>query len=129
MGCINPGSSKGCRTLHSCPKLSGTSSSEDKGGSCRLLPSNLVPSRGGALVHPSKILCTHVHGLQVAVVVGLDGDPLGRKHLGLPISTSVAVVVVEVVGTVEVIASVEISKVVPLVVVIGTSSEGPNHTT
>ena len=56
-------------------------------------------------------------------------DPLERKDLGLPVSAPVAVVVVEVVGTVVVISSMEVSKVVPLVVVIGTSSEGPNHTT
>ena len=62
-------------------------------------------------------------------MVGLEGDPLGRKDLGLPISAPVAVVVVEVVGTAEVIASVEVSKVVPPVVVIGTSSEGPINTT
>ena len=62
-------------------------------------------------------------------MVGLDGDPLERKDLGLPISASMAVVVVKVVGTVEVIASVEVSKVVPLVVVMGTSSEIPNDTT
>ena len=110
-------------------EISGTSSSEDKGGSCRLLSPDSVPSGGGALVHPSKILCTHVPGLQVAVTVGLEGDPLGRKDLGLPVSAPVAVVIVEVVGTVVVIASVEVSKVVPLVVVIGTSSEGPNDTT
>ena len=61
--------------------------------------------------------------------MGLEGDLLGRKDLGLPILAPVAVVVVEVVGTVVVIASMEVSKVVPLVVVIGTSSEGPNDTT
>ena len=80
--------------------ISGTSSSEDKGGSCRSLSSNSVPSGGGALVHSSKIFCTHVCGLQVAVAVGLEGDPLGRKDLGLHVSAPVAVVVVEVVGTV-----------------------------
>ena len=61
--------------------------------------------------------------------MGLEGDPLGRKDLGLPISASVAVVVVDVVGTVEVIASIEVSIVVPPIVVIGTASEGPNDTT
>ena len=61
--------------------------------------------------------------------MGLEADPLGRKDLGLPISASAAVVVVEVVGTVEVIASVEVTIVVSPVVVIGTSSEGPNNTT
>ena len=61
--------------------------------------------------------------------MGLEGDPLGRKSLGLPIPASGAVVVVEVVGTVEVIVSIEVSTVVPPVVVIGTSSEGPIDTT
>ena len=41
-------------------------------------------------VHPSEILCTHVHGLQVTVAVGLEGELLGRKELGLPIPTSAA---------------------------------------
>ena len=45
-----------------------------------------------------------VHGLQVAVVVGLEGDPFRRNDLGLPASDPVVVVVMEVVGTVEVIA-------------------------
>ena len=44
------------------------------------------------------------HGLQVAVMVGPEGDPFGRRDLGLPVSAPVVVVVVEVVGTVEVIA-------------------------
>ena len=59
----------------------------------------------------------------------LEGDPLGRKDLGLPVSAPVVVVVVEVVGTVEVMAGVEVSKVVPPVVVIGTSSGSANITT
>ena len=62
-------------------------------------------------------------------MVGLEGDPLGRKDLELPVSAPAAVVVVEVVGTVEVITSIEVSIVVPPVVVIGTSSEGPDDTT
>ena len=61
--------------------------------------------------------------------MGLEEDPLGRKDLGLPIPALAAVVVVEVVGTVEVIANIEVSIVVPPVVVIGTSSEGPINTT
>ena len=121
VGCLTPGSSKGCRTLHSQPKFSGTSSPNDKGGPCRSLSPDSVSSGGGALVHPPEILCTHVHGLQGAIAVGLEGDPLGRKDLGLPIPASAAVVVVEVVGTVEGIASIEVSIVVPPVVVIGTS--------
>ena len=62
-------------------------------------------------VHPSEILCTHVRGLQVAVAVGLEGEPLGRKGLGLPIPTLATVVVVEVARTVEVVVSVEVSMV------------------
>ena len=62
-------------------------------------------------------------------MVGLEGYPLGRKDLGLPVSTPVVVVVVEVVGTVEVIAGMEISEVIPPVVVIGTSSGSPTDTT
>ena len=108
VGCLTPGSSKGCRTLHSWPKFSGISSSADKEGPCISLSPNSISSGGGAFVHPSEILCTHIHGLQVAVVVGLEGDPLGRKDLRLSIPASVAVVVVEVVGTVEVIASIEV---------------------
>ena len=62
-------------------------------------------------------------------MVGLEGDPLGRKVLGLPVSAPVVVVAVEIVGTVEVMAGVEVSKVVPSVVEIGTSSGSPNVTT
>ena len=127
--CLTLGSSKGCRTLYLPPKFSGTSSSSDEGGSSRSLSPKVVSSGGGAPVHPSKILCTHVHGLHVAVTVGLEEDPLRRKDLGLPILAPVAVVVVEVVGTVEAIVSIEFSTVVQPVVVIGTSSEGPIDTT
>ena len=67
----------------------------------------------------------HVHGLQVAVAVGLEREPLGRKELGLPIPTSAAVVVVEVVRTVEVVVSVKVSMVAPPVVIIGASSGDP----
>ena len=48
---------------------------------------------------PSETHCTHVHGLQVAVAVGLEGDPLGRKVLGLLVSPSV--VSVSVIGVEE----------------------------
>ena len=43
----------------------------------------------GSLICPSETCCTHVHGIQVAVAVGLEGDPLGRKVLGLLVSPSV----------------------------------------
>ena len=62
-------------------------------------------------------------------MVGLEGDLLRRKDLGLPVSDPVVVVVVEVVITVEVIAGVDISKGIPPVVVTGTSSGSPNDTT
>ena len=37
-------------------------------------------------------------------MVGLEGDPLGRKDLGLPASAPVVMAAVEVVGTVVVMA-------------------------
>ena len=46
--------------------------------------------RVGSFICPSEICCTHVLGLQVAVAVGLGGDPLGKKGLGLLASVSVA---------------------------------------
>ena len=52
----------------------------------------------GSFICPSKTHCTHVHGLQVAVAVGLEGDPLGRKVLGLLVSVSLTVGVAEVTG-------------------------------
>ena len=75
-----------------------------------------MPSGGGPFVQPSETCCTYVHGLQVAVAVGLEGDPLVRNILGLPVSVPVIVVVAEVVGIVEVMA------VAPSVVTAGTSS-------
>ena len=125
MGCLTQGNSKAYRTLHSLPKFSGISSSTDEGGTCRSLSPNLVPSRGGTPVHPLEILCTHVCGIQIAVAVGLEGEPLGRKGLGLPIPTPAAVVVVEVVRIVGVVVNIEVSMVAPQVVVIGTSSGDP----
>ena len=52
-------------------------------------------------VHPSEILCTHIHGLHVAVVVGLEVVPLEGKGLQSQVLALVAVVpkVVEVVMT------------------------------
>ena len=103
VGNLTPGISKGHRTLQSQPKFSGTSSSNKKGPD-RLLSPESVPSGGGTFVQPSETLCTHVHDLQVAVAVGLEGDPLERNILGLPASVPVIVVVAEVVGMVEVMA-------------------------
>ena len=37
----------------------------------------------GSFICLSETCCTHVHGVQVAVAVGLQGDPLGRKVQGL----------------------------------------------
>ena len=65
-------------------------------------------------------------GLQVAVTVGLEGDPLGRKVLGLLASVPVLVVVLEVVGTVDIMAGVEAKVVLP-VVTVGTSSGSFQH--
>ena len=97
------GFQRGVGTLHSHPKFSGNPSS-NKEGSDRLLSVEPVSSGGGPFVQPTETSCTHVHGLQVAVVVGLEGDTLGRNVLGLPASVPVIVVVAEVVGTVEVMA-------------------------
>ena len=106
VGNLTPGISKGCRTLHSHPKFSGTPSSNKKGS---------VPSGRGPFVQPSETCCTHAHGLQVAVAVGLEGDPLGRNVVGLPATVPVIVVVAEVIGTVEVMA------VAPSATTVGTS--------
>ena len=62
-------------------------------------------------------------------MVGLEGDLLGGKDLGLPVSAPVVVVVVELIGTVEVMAGVEVSEVVPPIVAIGTSSGSSYVTT
>ena len=78
---------------------------------------------GGTFVQPSETLCTHVCGLQVAVTVDLQGDPLGRNILGLPASIPVIVVVAEVVGIVEVMA------VVLSVATVGTFSGSSDITT
>ena len=82
-----------------------------------------VPSGGGPFVYHSETHCTHVCSLQVAVAVGLEGDPLGRNVLGPPVSVSAIVVVAEVVGTVEVMA------VAPSAVTIGTFSGSSDVTT
>ena len=50
----------------------------------------------GSFICPSEIPCTHVHGLQVAVAVGLEGDPLERKVLGLLVSASLVSVAIGV---------------------------------
>ena len=122
VGNLTPGILKGCRTLHSWPKFSGTSS-PSKEGPDRLLSPEPEPSGGGPFVQPSETCCIHICGLQVAVAVGLKGDPLGRNILGLPTSVPVIVGLAEVVGIVEVMA------VAPSVVMAGTSSGGSVITT
>ena len=74
-----------------------------------------MPSVGGTFVQPSETLCTHICGLQVAVMVGLEGDPLGRNNQGLPVS--VVGVTVEVVGIIEVTAGVGVKVMLPVVTV------------
>ena len=82
-----------------------------------------MPSGGVPFVQPSETHCTHICGLQVAVTVGLEGDPLGRNILGLPTLVPVIVVVAEVVGIVEGMA------VAPSAVTAGTSPGSSNITT
>ena len=60
-----------------------------------------MPSGGGPFVQPSETCYTYICGLQLAVTVGLEGNPLGRNVLGLPASVPVTVVVAEAVGIVE----------------------------
>ena len=60
--------------------------------------------------------------------MGLEGDPLGRNILGLPVSVPAIVVVAEVVGIVEVTAGVGARVVLP-VVTVGTSSGSSDITT
>ena len=43
----------------------------------------------GSLICPSETCCTQVHSLHIVVAVGLEGDPFGRKVLGLLVSPSV----------------------------------------
>ena len=106
-----------CITCYICIAYSATRSCH------RLLSAEPVPSGGGPFVQPSETHCTQICGLQVAAVVGLEGDPLGRNVLGLPASVPVIVVVAEVVGTVEVMT------VAPSTVTVGTSSGSSNVTT
>ena len=81
IGNLTPGSSKGCRTLHSQPNSSGISL--DVTFTSDELLSSESPSLVGSLVCPSVICCIQVLGLQVAVTAGWDGDPSGRLILGL----------------------------------------------
>ena len=82
-----------------------------------------MPSGEGTFVQPSETCCTHICGLQVAVTVGQEGDPLRRNILGLLASVPVIVVVAEAVGIVEVMA------IVPSVATVGTSSGSSEVTT
>ena len=75
--------------LHSWPKSSGTLSAKSE-VSVALLSVECISSWVGSLICPSEMHCTQVLGQQVAVAVGLEGDPLGKKVLGLLVSVSVA---------------------------------------
>ena len=76
VGNLTPRISKGCKTLHSGPNSSGRPSTTR--GSNGSLSSEFSSSPECSSTCPSDICCTHVLGLQVAVAVGLGGDPLGR---------------------------------------------------
>ena len=103
MGNLTPGISKGCRTLHSWPNSSGIlSASTDV--SVQPLSVEWVSSWVGSFICPSKTCCTHVLVLQVAVAVGQEGDPLGKKVLGLLVSASV----VSASGTTGVVVTTEV---------------------
>ena len=71
--------------------------------SVRPLSVEWISSGAGPFICPSEIHCTHVLSLQVAVVVGLEGDPLGRKVLGLLVS------VVSASGTTGVVVTTEVN--------------------
>ena len=64
----------------------------------KYISAELIPSQGGSFICPSETCCTHIHGLQVAVAVGLQGDLLGRSVLELLVSVSVIVEVAKVMG-------------------------------
>ena len=76
VGILTPGISKGCKTLHSGPNSSGRPSNTR--GSNGALSTESSFSLECSSICPSDIHCTHVRGQQVAVAVGLGGDPLGR---------------------------------------------------
>ena len=79
VGNLTPRISKGCRTLHSGPNSSGKPSKTR--GSNGALFSESPSSLECSSICPSDMHSTHVLGLQVAVAVGLEGNPLGRKVL------------------------------------------------
>ena len=82
VGNLTPGSSKGCKTLHSQPNSSGISSGNVSTADV-LLSLELVSSLLGSLICPSVSYCIQVLGLHVAVIVGWDVDPSGKLILGL----------------------------------------------
>ena len=86
VGNLTPRISKGCRTLHSGPNLSGKPSNTRGSNGSTSTESSSSPECSS--ICPSDIRCTHVHGLQVSVAVGLGGDPLGRKVLEDEVSGS-----------------------------------------
>ena len=71
-----PESQKDAKTLHSGPNSSGRPSNTR--GSNGSLSNESSYSLECSSICPSDICCTHVRGLQVAVAVGLGGDPFGR---------------------------------------------------
>ena len=104
LGIFSPGSSKGCKTLHTWPNSSGISSGNVSIADV-LLSLELASSLLNSLIWPSVSCCIQVLGLHVAIAVGWDGDPSGKLILGLLVplgSTSRVtggVVVAVVIGT------------------------------
>ena len=82
VGNLTPGSSKGCKTLHSQPNSSGISSGSVSTMDV-LLSLELASSLPGSAICPSVSSCIQVLGLHVAVTVGWDGDPSSKLILGL----------------------------------------------
>ena len=103
IGNLTPGSSKGCKTLHSWPNSSGISSGNVSTTDV-LLSLGLASSLLDSVICPSVSCCIKVLVLHVAVTVGWDGDPSGKLILQLlvPLGSTSRVtggVVVVVVGT------------------------------
>ena len=87
VGNLTPGISNGCRILHSWPNSSDTLSAKTE-VSVALLSVECISSWAGSLICLSEMCSTQVLGQQVALAVGLEGDPLGKKVLGLLVSVS-----------------------------------------
>ena len=107
VGNLTPGSSNGCRTLHSWPNSSGISSGSVSTMDV-LLSLELMSSLLGSVICPSVSCCIQVLGLHVAVTVGQDGNPSGKLILELlvPLGSTSRVtggVVIEVVVVIVVV--------------------------